>query len=322
MAEEAFKFPDEQAEEQKNSAAEQEDTKIDFEIEGDVDVEVKDDTPEKDRGYVAAENVAEVTEEELESYGEKVRRRLKELTHARHDERRSKEAALREREELERVTQSLLAENNRLKKYVSTGEEAYASTLKSAAESEYEIAKKKYKEAHENFDADALIEAQAALTEAQFKLQQAKNFKPTPLQETDSSVETNQSVQARPKPDDKTLRWQAKNQWFGNDDEMTAVALIRHKQLVESGLDPRSDNYYEQIDAHMRRRFPDFFPENKREQEAEDEPVVKKSATVVAPAKRSTGAKKVVLTKTQVAIAKRLNVPLELYAKQLAAQES
>jgi hypothetical protein len=319
---EAFKFPDEieDKKEATNNEAQSEDTKIDFDIEGDVDVEVKDDTPEQDRGYVEASNVEEVTEEELESYGDKVRRRIKEISHLRHDERRAKEAALREREELERVAKTLMAENSRLKKYVSTGEEVYAGTLKSAAEAELQIAKKKYKDAHEAFDADALVEAQSELLAAQLKLEKANNFKPTPLQESDPVVESQQNVQATPKPDEKTLRWQAKNQWFGPDDEMTAIALVRHKQLVNSGVDPRSDEYYEQIDAHMRRRFPDFF--DQRETRDDKESVVKKPATVVAPATRSTGAKKIILTKSQVNIAKRLNVPLELYAKKLAAQEA
>jgi len=320
MANETYKFPDEQ---DKDAALQQkqDDATIEFGIEGDVDIEVKDDTPEKDRGYPTAGNVAEVTDEELEQYGDKVKRRIKEISHLRHDERRAKETAVREREELEKVARSLVDENKRLKHYVSTGEQAYAGTLKTAANAEYEIAKKQFKEAHEAFDADAMIEAQAALTTAQMRMEQAKNFKPTPLQDDSNVVEQQVSVQAPAKPDDKTLRWQARNQWFGNDDEMTAVALVRHKQLVSSGLDPRSDEYYTQIDARMKQRFPDFYKSEGDDDKA-DVPEVKRSATVVAPAKRSTGAKKIILTTTQVSIAKRLGVPLELYAKQLALQES
>jgi hypothetical protein len=317
---ETYKFPDEV--EQEQNAASQQNDKVEFDIEGDVDIEVKDDTPEQDRGYQPATNVEDVTDEELESYGEKVRRRIKEISHKQHDERRAKETVMREREELEKVARTLVDENKRLKQYVSTGEQAYAGTLKSAAEAEYEVAKKQFKEAHEAFDADAMIEAQAALTTAQMRMEQAKNFKPTPLQDENSSVEIPQTVQASPRADDKTLRWQARNQWFGNDEEMTASALVRHKQLVASGVDPRSDEYFAQIDAHMKQRFSDVFKPESADSSANNGSAVKKSANVVAPVQRSTGAKKIVLTKTQVSIAKRLGVPLDLYAKQVAAQES
>ena len=322
---EEFKFPDEKEDAQNAQNASENKETIDFEVEGDVDVEVVDDTPERDRGVSLAQNVEEVTEEELESYGDKVRRRIKEISHLRHDERRAKEAAIRQREELEQLARNLIDENKRLKTYVSTGEQVYAGTLKSAAEAEYEVAKRRFKEAHEAFDADAIIEAQAALTNAQLKMEKANNFKPTPLQEADNAVETQQTVQSQPRPDEKTLRWQARNQWFGADDEMTAVAIVRHKQLLSSGVDPRSDEYFSSIDSHMKMRFPEVFTQGTQDDKSEKEPVFKKSTTVVAPTNRSTGTKKISLSKTQVALAKRLHVPLERYAeyaKRLVEQEN
>ena len=322
---EEFKFPDEKEDAQNAQNASENKETIDFEVEGDVDVEVVDDTPERDRGVSLAQNVEEVTEEELESYGDKVRRRIKEISHLRHDERRAKEAAIRQREELEQLARNLIDENKRLKTYVSTGEQVYAGTLKSAAEAEYEVAKRRFKEAHEAFDADAIIEAQAALTNAQLKMEKANNFKPTPLQEADNAVETQQTVQSQPRPNEKTLRWQARNQWFGADDEMTAVAIVRHKQLLSSGVDPRSDEYFSSIDSHMKMRFPEVFTQGTQDDKSEKEPVFKKSTTVVAPTNRSTGTKKISLSKTQVALAKRLHVPLERYAeyaKRLVEQEN
>lgn len=322
---EEFKFPDEKEDAQNAQNASENKETIDFEIEGDVDVEVVDDTPERDRGVSLAQDVEEVTEEELESYGDKVRRRIKEISHLRHDERRAKEAAIRQREELEQLARNLIDENKRLKTYVSTGEQVYAGTLKSAAEAEYEVAKRRFKEAHEAFDADAIIEAQAALTNAQLKMEKANNFKPTPLQEADNAVETQQTVQSQPRPNEKTLRWQARNQWFGADDEMTAVAIVRHKQLLSSGVDPRSDEYFSSIDSHMKMRFPEVFTQGAQDDKSEKEPVFKKSTTVVAPTNRSTGTKKISLSKTQVALAKRLQVPLERYAeyaKRLVEQEN
>ena len=193
--------------------------------------------------------------------------------------------------------------------------------MKSAAEAEYEMAKRQFKEAHEAFDSDAMIEAQSALTTAQLKIERANNFKPTPLQEENTVVQPQVTEQAPSRPDDKTLRWQARNQWFGEDDEMTAVALVLHKKLVQSGTDPRSDEYFKQIDTRMKSRFPEFFGEPRSEDDDKGAET-KRSATVVAPASRSNGTRKITLSKTQVAIARKLGVPLELYAKQLAAQES
>ena len=315
VAHDEYTFPDEV----ENNKAEPE---LEISVEGDVDLEVVDDTPEKDRGRKAlAQDPEDANDEELSQYSTKVQNRIKELSHARHDERRAKETVLREREELERVAHRLVEENKKLKQYVNTGEQAYAGSMKSAAEAEYEMAKRQFKEAHEAFDSDAMIEAQSALTTAQLKIERANNFKPTPLQEENTVVQPQVTEQAPARPDDKTLRWQARNQWFGEDDEMTAVALVLHKKLVQSGTDPRSDEYFKQIDTRMKSRFPEFFGEPRSEDDDKGAET-KRSATVVAPASRSNGTRKITLSKTQVAIARKLGVPLELYAKQLAAQES
>ena len=313
MADEKFKFPDEQG----SDAAEQQ-NKVEFDVEGDVDLEVIDDIPEKDRGRKPLEaEPEEVTEEELANYSKDVQGRIKALTHARHDERRRKEEVIREREEFERAARVLADENRRLKQYVSNGEQVYAGTLKEAAEAAVETAKRKYKEAHEAFDTDALIEAQQELTTAQLRLAQAANFRPTPLQQEKDDVQQEPTAQA-PAPDAKTLRWQQRNQWFGDPEheDMTALAMVLHKQLVRSGSDPRSDEYFKNIDTKMRKRFPDFF-----EDDIPETPQ-RRSQSVVAPASRSTGARKITLTKTQVAVAKKLGVPLEAYARQVALQET
>jgi len=310
-----YKFPDEQDAPSAENASDAPD--IEVSVEGDVDIEIADDTPEQDRGRKPLEKEPEdLKDEELATYSASVQKRIKELSHARHDERRAKEALQREQEEMKRVAQRLVEENKRLKQYVSTGEQAYAGSMKTAAEAEYEMAKKQFKEAHESFDADALLEAQTKLMQAQMKLEKANNFRPTPLQDDVEGVETTQIEQQQSRPDEKTLRWQQRNQWFGLNDEMTAVALIAHKQLVQSGIDPRSDEYFAQIDARMCKRFPDFF--NEKEEPTTQPTEVRKAATVVAPASRSNGPKKITLTRTQVAIAKKLGVPLDLYAKQLA----
>lgn len=311
-----YKFPDETEAE----VLQNDDDKIDFEVEtDDLDVEVVEDTPEEDRNRKPlAYPAEEVTEEELATYSKRVQSRLKELTLARHDERRAKEATLREKTELEAITRRLLEENRSLKKYVNTGEQAMAQTLKQAAETEVESAKRKYREAHESFDTDAIIEAQEALTDAKLKYEQAKNFRPNALQIEDDSVYLQQTQQAEPQLDEQTTRWMARNPWFGDrgtsiHKEMTVLAMAAHNELVENGVDPRSSTYFEQIDARVRRRFPDFFGEAKQ---------AKKPANVVASGVRTaSGVKKVKLTRTQVDLAHKWKIPLEEFARQVALQQ-
>ena len=278
--------------------------------ETDIEIEVVDDTPEPDRNAKpATRDIDDPTDDELADYGEKVQKRMKELTFARHNERREKEAALREREEAVRIAQKLLDENKSLRQNVHTNQTALASTIKSKAESTLEMARKKLKEAQESYDTDAIVAAQEELTEAKFNYERVKNFKPAPLQEPEEQVYIPQNTQQAPTPDTKALAWQEKNQWFGSDEEMTAFAYAVHKKLVDSGVDPRSDEYYERIDARMREVFPAQFGVRKADP--------KRPATVVAPATRTTGKKKVALTKTQEALARRLGLTNEQYAKEV-----
>ena len=163
---EEFKFPHEIEEEQAESKGKPEDDiEIDIDAEGDVDIEIEDDTPPRDRTAKPLEKeVEDPTDEEIESYTKGAQARIKELTHARHDERRAKEAIAREKEELERLTKQILEENRRLKEYVKTGEATYAETLQAKAEAEMEMARRKFKEAQESYDSDAMLEAQENLT--------------------------------------------------------------------------------------------------------------------------------------------------------------
>lgn len=313
-----FKFPDE-----KDSDSQYEDNSVEVGVEGSVDVEVEviDDTPEQDRGRRPLDkDVADPTDEEIESYTGNVQKRIKELTHARHDERRAKEALAREKAELERMAMVMHEENRKLREYVNTGTQHFAASQAKLAENEVEEAKRKLKAATEAFDTDAVIEAQDALMEAKLKLQQAKNFRPAPLQADEKDVQIAQQPEPKPSLDERTLRWQARNQWFGaqGHEDMTSFALGLHQKLVNSGVDPRSDDYFEQIDARMKSTFRDFFGE-------EDRPTSgggsKRPTTVVAPATRSTGAKKVALTKTQLALANRFGLTPQQYAEQVAKLE-
>jgi len=311
---EQFRFPDET----------DPSTEVETKAEGDeIEIEVVDDTPEPDRNRKPLEKpVAEPTDDELENYSDKVKARIKELTHARHDERRAKEALAREQEELRRVAQQLIDENKRLKEYVNTGEKQFVETAKSAADSSLDLAKRRYKEAYEAGDAEAIISAQEALTDAKLRLEATKNFKPLSLQTQADEVKLPPSSSESSSVDEKTLRWQAKNQWFGAPgyEEVTSFSLGLHQKLVNSGIDPRSDEYFERIDARLRSVFPEVMgePEAKPAKAPEGS---RKPATVVAPATRTTGAKKIQLTASQVALAKRLNLTPQQYVAEVIRLE-
>jgi hypothetical protein len=319
---EDFTFPDELENDTKSD-----DIEIDIDSEGDVDIEIEDDTPVADRNRKPLDKeVEDPSDEEIEQYGDKVQKRIKELAHARHDERRAKESAIREREEAINVAQQVMEENRRLKNYVSTGEQTYAGVLKEKAQAELEMARRKYKEAAESYDSDAMLEAQEALQDAKLRLAQAENFKPTPLQDENKEVYSQPIQQQQPRLDDKTLRWQAKNQWFGSDgyEEMTAMAIALHTKLVNANGPEfaRTDEYFERIDARLREKFPEVYGGDERDKTRET-PTKKPPATVVASGTRSSGAKsKVKLTKTQEAVARKLGLTPQQYAKEVLKLEA
>lgn len=310
-----YEFPDEK-EENPKASQEADNEPVDA---ANPEIEIVDDTPEADRGRAPSEPPKEVTEDELQKYSDqKLKDRLAHLGKGYHDERRAKEAALREREEAIRLAQTLIEENKKLKGSLNQGQSALIEQAKKAVELELEQAKKKFKDAYEAGDSDALLLAQEELTAAKIKADRVNNFKPKALQEEEKEVKIPEPVVESPKGDPKALAWQEQNQWFGQDDEMTSFALGLHQKLVKSGVDPRSDEYYERIDKRMRQVFPDQFGEV--ETPVADSAPRQKKANVVAPVSRSVAPKKVTLTTTQVALAKKLGVPLELYAKQVAEE--
>lgn len=314
MATEEFKFPDEA--ESKNAKAED---KVDFEIEGESEpeIEVVDDTPAEDRGRKPmTDPPKEVTDEELSKYDESVQKRIKHFTKGYHDERRAKEAAEREREEALRFAQSLAEENKKLKGSVNQNQVALLEQAKKVVANELDVAKRQYKEAYEAGDSDALVNAQEALTTAKMKAEKVNNFRPAPLQEEETPVQiTQQPTKAAP-VDEKLLAWQDQNQWFGSNKRMTAYALGLHEDLVAEGIPSGSDEYYRRINADIRQRFSDQFGA----EESVDAKPQRTKSNIVAPATRSTAPKKIVLTQTQVNLAKRLGVPLELYARKVAEE--
>jgi hypothetical protein len=303
-----------------------EDDDFSFEIEEETaekpEVEVVDDTPEADRGRepMPKEIVEELENDELEDYSEKVKVRLKQMKKVWHDERREKERVLREQQEALSAAQRLLEENRRLKKTLSEGEQNLVGSYKQTAEYEVAAAKRAYRDAYESGDADKVVEAQEKLVRATSKLQQVENYRPT-LQKADTEVDVVPQQVQQPRLDQKTVAWQERNTWYGTDPEMTASALGLHQKLVnERG--PQfvgTDEYWATVDKTMRRRFPDYFGEEEAPKPSQRE---SKSAPVVAPASRSRSPKKIVLKQSQIAIAKRLGLTPEQYARELLKTEN
>ena len=292
---------------------------------GKPEIDIEDDTPPEDRGRepMPAEVVAELEADELEEYSEKVKIRLKQMKKVWHDERREKEREAREKAEALSAAQRLLEENRKLKATISEGESALVGSFKQNAEFELEKAKRAYRDAYEAGDTDRVIEAQEQLNAAQYKLQQLAGYRPT-LQGVEEEVQLEQPQVQIPRPDQKTIAWQERNTWWGTDPEMTASALGLHQKL-ERERGPQfvgSDEYWSAIDTTMRRRFPEYFgDESKATEGTAKAQRASKPANVVAPASRSTSSKKIVLKQSQIAIAKRLGLTPEQYARELMKME-
>ena len=281
------------------------------------EIEVVDDTPPADRGRTPmAEPPKEFAEDELTKYDEGVQKRIKHFTKGYHEERRAKETAQREKDEAMRFAQMMAEENKKLKGSVNQNQAALIEQAKKVVANELETAKRQYKSAYESGDSEALVNAQEALTGAKMKADKVNNFRPTPLQVDETPVQM-QPQPTKPAPiDDKLLAWTEKNQWFGPNKRMTSYALGLHEDLVEEGIPAGSAEYYRRIDADIRDRFSEQFGSG----ESVDAKTQRTKSNIVAPATRSTAPKKIVLTQTQVNIAKRLGVPLELYARKVAEE--
>jgi hypothetical protein len=311
---EGYKFPDE-VEDKKETAATLE-----------VEVEVVDDTPPEDRGRepLPKEIVKELEEDDLGEYSDKVKKRLSQMKKVWHDERREKDRATREREEALRFAQSKEEENRQLKQRLSNGERMFTEEITKSTTVEVATAKEKLRQAYEAGDAELITDAQEALTDAKLKLKDFQRFQPS-LQDNESSVQirTEQVRSPQPVADPKAEAWRQRNTWFGADEEMTALALGLHEKLVRSGVDPTSEDYYRRVDETMKKRFPENFEEEQTQStERAEKPAPRKAANVVAPATRSTAPMKVRLTQTQMALAKRMNISPEAYAKEVIKLEN
>lgn len=312
MALEEYKFPDEadKAEEKQVNT------------EDDLSIDIVDDTPPEDRGRkpLPKDIVEELEKDDLEDYSDKVKKRLSQMKKVWHDERRAKEEAAREREEALRYAQAQSEENRKLKQQLGYGQKMYIQQATRSAEADIEAAKARLKQAYEEADADKLTAAQEALTDAKLKLKDYQRYTPSLQDEEEGVQQPQQTRQPTITVDPKAEAWRQRNSWWGVDKEMTALALGLHDKLVNDGIDPRSDEYYQRIDKTIRKRFPENFEEENVEQE---KPVQRtKAANVVAPATRASAPRQVRLTASAVAIAKRLGITPEQYAKEVLKLEN
>lgn len=312
---EQFKFPDE---------SEKETPQVEVEVEPLVEIEVIDDRPEEDQKNstpLPESIVQDIEDDDLEQYSKEAKQRLLQMKKLINDERREKEQAVREQQEAVRVAQSLVEKTKTLQSRLTEGEKVYVSNAKEGADRQLDLARLAFKEAYDSGDSDRLMEAQEKLTQAQFKIQQIESYRP---QYDENALQTAQNElkipeQSQPQRlDPKTQAWLDKNSWYGVDDDMSFLAMGIHRRLERDGVPTGSDHYWSSIDTEMKKRFPEKFSGNL----AETKDSVKKPSTVVAPATRSTSPKKIRLTQTQLALAKKFKLSPEQYAMELTKLES
>ena len=249
-------------------------------------------------------------EDELEEYSATVKRRIDKLTRKMRESERREQAAL---EYAKKVNE----ENKKLNTRSTSNDKAYIEDLSTRVTAQIDAAKNNLKNAISNGDVDKQVDYQreiAALTQEEdrvrrekLKLDKDKELKETPISQSPPP-------QPKPQPDPKAIKWAEDNSWFGEDQIMTYAAYGLHQQLTEQEcFDPKSDEYYEEIDKRIKKEFPHRFKDSKVEENSSNG----KPGQAVASAVRSTksGRKVVRLTPSQVAIAKKLGVPLEEYAK-------
>jgi hypothetical protein len=311
---ENYQFPDEEVK------------SVDTDKEDDFEVEVEDDTPPEDKGKTPSdpEFVESLERDELDEYSAEAKKKIAGFRKIYHDERRKADEADRERQEAINIAKKLYEENKALKGKVNSTEAVAVDSFKTSAEQELAMAKKEYRDAYESGDGDKLVEAQERMTSAKIKLDRVFDVSQNlnqrrALQERENDVQIQQQPVQQPVRDTKATKWQEKNSWFGQDDEMTSLALGLHEKLVkQNGMGyATTDEYYKRIDETMRKRFPENF------EDVEDEKPQSKAkpSTVVASASRSTSSKKTVkLSTSQQAIAKKLGLTNEQYARELVKE--
>jgi len=266
--------------------------------------------------------------EEIDSVSGRVQKRIDKLKYEFHEERRAKEDAQRMRDEAVNAAQTLNSQLQQARQMVSRGQQAVVSNVAAKAEAELEHAKRVWSDATDEGDKEAIINAQEKMLEAKLQLTQAdaamKKQPPPrkpPKQPVQQAPSPQQIAQAQPPQlDPMAEEWLGKNEWFNTDKKLTGFAMGVHEDLLTEGINPQTREYYDKVDAEMKRAFPNNFSDSELD-EGQTAPT-RNAATMVAPATRNNGGKprKVQLTPTQVSLARKLGLSAEQYAKQIVKE--
>jgi hypothetical protein len=277
---------------------------IEVELPGPVD----EQEPEQ-QAEAPEENAEAAKDEELENYSESVQRRISKLTNRFREEERQRHAALE-------FAEAVKKQNDELKQRLERLDQSYVGEFGSRLESQAVAAKEEYRKAYDEGDADKMFEAQEKISRLALEKSRYEEAKSRTEREVPAEAPVQQSApvaQPPAQPDPKAESWAQQNDWFGQDQTMTYAAFGIHRQLVEEeGFDPTSDEYYTEIDNRIRTEFPHKFA---KEQARDPGPRVASAESTASKSSSPKGRRTVKLTPSQIAIAKRLNVPLEEYAK-------
>lgn len=281
------------------------------ELEFETEVDVKEETeeaPQEAEAEAPTEEKEASNDDELSEYSKNVQDRIRKITQKYRKEESERKAAIEYAEAVQK-------QNKELKERLDSLDQSYVGEFGTRIDSQIQAAKAAYQKAYDEGNADEMFEAQKnlsklALDQAQLE-QSKKQMEKRAKQAEEAPQQPAQAPQQQAEPDPKAEAWAEKNDWFGTDQPMTYAAFGVHRQLIEDeGFDPRSDEYYKELDRRIRTEFPHKFSDTQKS----SSPRVA-SADSSASRAPSKGKRKVKLTPSQIAIAKRLNVPLEEYAK-------
>jgi len=289
----------------------QEDVKVEEAEEEGQEIEVVEKEQETDEVAVEAKDKPKSEDgDDLSEYSDSVKKRISKLTNRFREEERQRQAAVE-------YAEAVKKQNEELKTRIDKLDTTYVGEFDTRVQSQSIAAKEAYKKALEDGNADAMYEAQQNISRIameESRLAQLKADRETKAQQVEQpQAQQPQAQQPQAKPDPKAEDWAKKNTWFGQDNTMTYAAFGLHKQLIEEeGFDATSDEYYNELDNRIRSEFPHKFAETPKKSNA---PRVASAGTTASKSSSPKGRRTVKLTASQIAIAKRLNVPLEEYAK-------
>ena len=290
----------------------QEDVKVEELEEEGQEIEIEDNKEQESNEVSVESKDKPENVDDLSEYSDSVKKRISKLTNRFREEERQRQAAVD-------YAEAVKKQNEELKTRIDKLDTTYVGEFDTRVQSQAIAAKEAYKKALEDGNADAMYDAQQnisriAMEEARLaQLKAAREERTQEVQAQQPQAQQPQAQAPQAKPDPKAEGWAQKNSWFGQDQTMTYAAFGLHKQLIEDeGFDPNSDEYYNELDTRIRSEFPHKFQETPKKSNS---PRVASAGTTASKSSTPKGRRTVKLTASQIAIARRLNVPLEEYAK-------